>query len=113
MDGDNDFKNSDIGINRNDNYMTLFVAKFSSSGRWRLSVQDVSAQDDYDDHLAGLETKMEFSKEATLIQRFRRTNLLFGIARLIALSFPGVMPAICWGKDIRSLFAHGEGWGAF
>ena len=82
FDNDNDFRNADIGINVNDNYMTLFLSMFSpqESGNFRFKCE---VPDDYNAIWLDLDKNGIFFKggtngdEAILIRNGHTRNTVF------------------------------------
>ena len=77
LDGDNDFKNSDIGINRNDNYMTLFLAKFSpqEDGGYQFKCE---RKDDYATIWLDLDQDGVFERNGVMaMKNLAETTILF------------------------------------
>ncbi|MDG0963632.1 MAG: putative Ig domain-containing protein, partial [Opitutales bacterium] len=97
FDGDNDFKNGGIGINRNDSYMTLFQAMFTpqETGNYQFRCD---RKDDY------ATIWLDLNRNGTFEQN--------GVEKLGGNdNFTSDPISLSAGVDYKISIAHGEGWG--
>ena len=100
FDGDNDFKNGGIGINRNDNYLTFFQAIFTpqESGDYFFRCD---RKDDYSTIWLDLDRDGTFEKNGDL-----GGEKLGGNGNFTSTAYPLIS-----GSDYKIAIAHGEGRG--